>query len=305
MAFVLAHLSDPHLAPLPRPALRDLASKRALGYLNWRRGRGDVHRPEVLGAIVDDLAAQGADHIAVTGDLTNLALEAEFAAAAEWLAELGEPGRVSVVPGNHDAYVVGALERGLRLWGPYVAGDDGAPPGAEDFPVLRRRGAVALVGVSTAIATRPFMATGRVGGKQLARLADELVALSHEGAFRIVLLHHPLLVTRRHWAKRLLDAGATRTVLTAAGAELVLHGHLHTPSLATIPGPHGPIPVVGVPSASAAPGSARHAAAYALYRIAPEADGLGWTVEVERRGLVGDRVETLERNALRVSRSPA
>jgi 3',5'-cyclic AMP phosphodiesterase CpdA len=305
MAFVLAHLSDPHLAPLPRPALRDLASKRALGYLNWRRGRGDVHRPEALGAIVDDLAAQAPDHIAVTGDLTNLALDAEFAAAASWLAELGEPGRVSVVPGHHDADVVGALERGLELWGPYAAGDDGAAPGAEDFPVLRRRGRVALVGVSTAIATRPFMATGRVGGRQLARLADELVALSREGVFRVVLLHHPLVVTRRHWAKRLLDAGATRTVLTAAGAELVLHGHLHTPSLATIPGPHGAIPVVGVPSASAASGRARHPAAYALYRIEPDPDGLGWSVELERRGLVGGRVETLDRHALRVSRSPA
>ena len=38
-AFTLAHLSDPHLAPLPVARLRDLAGKRAFGYLNWIRNR--------------------------------------------------------------------------------------------------------------------------------------------------------------------------------------------------------------------------------------------------------------------------
>ncbi len=37
--FVLAHLSDPHLGPLPRARMRELASKRMLGFVNWRRGR--------------------------------------------------------------------------------------------------------------------------------------------------------------------------------------------------------------------------------------------------------------------------
>ena len=55
--FVLAHLSDPHLAPLPQPRIGELASKRLLGYLNWRRGRGAVHRAEVLDAILSDLRA--------------------------------------------------------------------------------------------------------------------------------------------------------------------------------------------------------------------------------------------------------
>ena len=42
-AFTLAHLSDPHLAPLPKPRLRELMGKRALGYLNWVRNRKRVH----------------------------------------------------------------------------------------------------------------------------------------------------------------------------------------------------------------------------------------------------------------------
>ena len=80
--FTLAHLSDPHLPPLPAARLRDLAGKRALGYLNWTRNRHKYHRREVLDALVADMQAQRPDHIAVTGDLVNLALEAEFTPGA-------------------------------------------------------------------------------------------------------------------------------------------------------------------------------------------------------------------------------
>ena len=75
-AFTLAHLSDPHLPPLPAARFRDLVGKRALGYLNWTRNRHKYHRREVLDSLVADMQAQRPDHIAVTGDLVNLALDA-------------------------------------------------------------------------------------------------------------------------------------------------------------------------------------------------------------------------------------
>src|SRR5512144_798727 len=62
MAFTLAHLSDPHLPPLPAARLRDLASKRALGYLNWTRNRHNDRRRAVLDALVADVGAQQPDH---------------------------------------------------------------------------------------------------------------------------------------------------------------------------------------------------------------------------------------------------
>src|SRR3954469_24059486 len=102
MAFTLAHLSDPHLAPLPVPRWRELAGKRALGYLNWRRNRHSTQRREVLDALVADMQAQRPDHIAVTGDLINMALPAEFIPARAWLESVGACNTVSVVPGNHD-----------------------------------------------------------------------------------------------------------------------------------------------------------------------------------------------------------
>ena len=116
-AFTLAHLSDPHLPPLPSLRLRDLAGKRALGYLNWTRNRRNVHKRDVLDALVSDLQAQKPDHIAITGDLVNLALEAEFAPSRAWLESVGAPDRVTVIPGNHDAYVRATQHRFVEAWG--------------------------------------------------------------------------------------------------------------------------------------------------------------------------------------------
>ena len=73
MPFTLAHLSDPHLAPLPRPRLSELIGKRITGYLNWQLRRRFIHDRRVLDALVDDLKARQADHIAVTGDIANIA----------------------------------------------------------------------------------------------------------------------------------------------------------------------------------------------------------------------------------------
>ena len=123
-AFTLAHLSDPHLPPLPAARLRDFAGKRALGYLNWARNHQKVHKRDVLDALVSDLQAQTPDHIAITGDLVNLALGAEFAPSRVWLESVGAPDRVTVIPGNHDAYVRATRHCFAGAWGNYLDGDD-------------------------------------------------------------------------------------------------------------------------------------------------------------------------------------
>jgi 3',5'-cyclic AMP phosphodiesterase CpdA len=164
-AFRLAHLSDPHLPPLPQARLRDLAGKRAFGYLNWTRNRHKYHRRDVLDALVTDMKAQGPDHIAVTGDLVNLALEGEFRPAHAWLESVGAPDRVTVVPGNHDAYVRATRHRFVSTFGDYLRGD--VVDGAAHFPFVRQRGPVRLIGVSSAVPTAPLMATGWLGHNQL------------------------------------------------------------------------------------------------------------------------------------------
>jgi 3',5'-cyclic AMP phosphodiesterase CpdA len=297
--FVLAHLSDPHLGPLPPAPFLSFAGKRAIGYLNWRRKRDAAHRRETLDALVGDMQAQAPDHIAVTGDLINLSLPLEFSRAREWLMSLGAWQDVSLVPGNHDAYVrrTGRLRR--PTWGDFMRGDDNTGDvNAASFPYVRQRGPVAIIGVSSAIPTAPFMATGRVGDAQRERLAHMLARLGAENLFRVVLIHHPPASPPARRFKRLLDDREFRDTLARHGAELVLHGHDHVPSLTWLARDRiasdesitdTQIPVFGVPSASANPATAKAPAAYNLYRISGEAGA--WRCEVVSRGF--DRSEKL------------
>ena len=267
-AFTLAHLSDPHLPPLPAARLRDLTGKRALGYLNWTRNRHKYHRREVLDALVADMQAQRPDHIAVTGDLVNLALESEFAPAQAWLESVGPPQQVTVVPGNHDAYVRATRHRFAGAFERYLRGDvaaDGTP-----FPFVRRRGPLALIGVSSAVPTPPLMATGRLGRAQLDALDRDLAQMSADEAFRVLLVHHPLHSDSR--MKQLTDSKALRAVLKRRGVELVLHGHDHIHSTMWIEGTDRQIPAIGVPSASALAHRHYPAAAYNLFSIARDGD---------------------------------
>jgi 3',5'-cyclic AMP phosphodiesterase CpdA len=285
--YLLAHLSDPHL-PLPRPRWGELMGKRATGYVNWRRRRVHIHRSEVLARIVADLLAQHPDHVAVAGDLVNIAAAGEFAPARRFLAALGPPRDVTLVPGNHDAYVRAAAAEPARHWGEYMRGDAG-----ESFPFLRRRGPLALIGLSSAVPTAPFMATGRLGSEQLARLGDLLDAAQREKLFRVVLVHHPPRSRPGRRFKRLIDGGELCAALGRHGAELVLHGHDHEHALMRIDGPHGPIPVVGVPSASETPPGEHDAAGYNLYRIDGAAGA--WTCEMISRGVSADGKDVAER----------
>jgi 3',5'-cyclic AMP phosphodiesterase CpdA len=283
--FTLAHLSDPHL-PMPPARAVELLGKRMTGYFNWWRNRVHLHVPEALAGVVADIKAQRPDHIALTGDLVNISLPTEFDRAADWLAQLGGPQDVTVIPGNHDVYVATAWPKSHGRWAAYLAGD-GQPP-ANDFdvfPTVRRRGPVALVGLSSGVPKPPLFATGTLGETQIARAERLLADLGREGLCRVVLIHHPPLTTESRF-KRLTDAAAFQAMIRRVGCELVLHGHNHRSEVARIAGPNGPVPVIGVTSASAAPGSKYGRARWHLIRIGREASG--WRFEVELRALSAD-----------------
>ncbi len=276
--FTLAHLSDPHLPPLPRPRLLELAGKRALGYINWTRNRHKYQRRDVLDVLVADIKAQAPDHIAVTGDLVNLALEAEFAPALAWLEGVGPPDRVTAIPGNHDAYVSATSHRFGETFLHYIAGDT---QGAAAFPAVRRRGPLALISLSTAVPTLPLMATGTLGRDQLAAFEQVLAQLAAEDVFRVLLVHHPLKSKARQ--KRMTDSADLLALIKRHGVELILHGHDHVHSTMWLEGPNGNIPAIGVPSASALAHGRYPAAAYNLLAI--EKDNAGWRCEQVVRSL--------------------
>jgi 3',5'-cyclic AMP phosphodiesterase CpdA len=276
--FVLAHLSDLHLSSTPPFA--DLISKRGLGFINWHRKRKYVHRADVLEAITRDLESQTINHVAVTGDLINFSTRNEYRRARAWLESVGPPSGVTVIPGNHDIYVPAATEWPAEFWGEYMRGDGGTAAGS--FPFVRRRGALALIALSSALPTAPFLATGFVGERQLERLAAALDET--RGLFRVVLIHHPPTIAGRLHLRRLIDAAEFRRVLAQKGAELVIHGHDHCHSLVWLDGPQRPIPAAGAPSASAqvAHGS-EDAAGYNLFGIGQESGAFSCEMIMRQR----------------------
>ena len=278
--FRFAHLTDPHVGPLPRPALRHLLGKRITGYVNWRRGRGDAHDMDLLAALVADLREQAPDHIACTGDICNLGLASEWPGSRLFLDGLGTPETVSFVPGNHDAYVRSSLKGLLKAIDPFARGDE---PAQFRFPYVRRRGPVAFVGMSSGVPTAPFVASGRVGRSQMRHAEDMLAGLAGEPLMRVVMIHHPPHVGGAPAGRNLVDASRFEAMIGRVGADLVIHGHNHVGSVAMLHGPTGAVPVVGAPSASARGGALIHRAGYHLFSVAEEGGRLSLTAEL--RGL--------------------
>ncbi|WP_239021259.1 metallophosphoesterase family protein [Novacetimonas cocois] len=267
----LAHASDPHLTMDSlhiRP--RDLLNKRALSYLSWQRRRRR-HQARTLQRVMDDIIAHDVDMLALTGDLTNLGLPDECAQAARWLSRLPMP--VTVIPGNHDALVRSDWHETIGRWSAWM--------GPLPFPYIRRIGPVALIGVNSAHPTPCFCAAGSIGARQCARLATILDETGRQGLYRVIMIHHPPLARLTTPRKSLRDADGFAACIARNGAELVLHGHTHVSTQTTMPGPVGPVPVVGVASASACVADPARAASWNRVRISTLPDG--YRTEITRR----------------------
>ena len=293
----LAHISDIHLSPMPPIALRDLVGKRLSGYLNWKLRRNEELNSETLASLVAHLQGQNADFTAVTGDLVNLALDFEMDRAAKWLQALGGADKVAVCPGNHDAYVAGALESAQRAWGNYMHGEtlDG-----HVFPFVRRIGELAVVSCSSAVPTRPFLAIGRFDEAQAERLSRILKVMGEADYFRVVMIHHPPNPELQHPSFGLKGNKLFRQVIAENGAELILHGHTHRSSIHSIPGNKHEVPVVGVAAASAAQGGTLDdPARYNLFRI--ERSGEGWSCTMREYGYQRLGTDIVMRLQMRIS----
>ena len=186
----IAHISDPHLSSLDHINWDDLLNKRILGYLSWKLKRRDSHSREVLSRTLADLARHQADHLIISGDFTHLGTANECRETETWLDSIGRPDNISIVPGNHDQYVATDFTETTGRWLAYMQSDPGEQRHSHVFPYLRVRGPVALIGLSTALPTAPFFASGKLGGEQLQRLRHLLETTAQRGLYRIVVLHH-------------------------------------------------------------------------------------------------------------------
>lgn len=276
--FRLAHISDLHLSPLPKVRLRELLSKRITGYVNWHRHRKAFHQIGVLDTLMSEINKKDINHLAITGDMVNLATTPEIIGARHWLEKNCPVETTSLVPGNHDAYVPGAFNRAMKEWRPWVSGDK--PTGSEVFPYMQIRGPVAIIGLSTSNATMPFRATGRFSKKQAVAATNLLEQAKEQNLFRVVLIHHPPYKGATHAMKRMYGFENFKNMLDQSGAELVLHGHTHLNTRFDLDTRKGKVPIIGISSATQTHGDKKPVAGFNLFEISRNGDD--WLCEHQR-----------------------
>lgn len=273
----IAHFSDLHLLSLEGVTARRFLNKRFTGWVNLRLKRGHIHKASYVRAIAREIANAKIDHVVITGDLTNLALEPEFELARSVLRDdLGiEPDRVTVVPGNHDLYTRGA--RDSRRFEHYFADwlrsdlpELAVNVGGARFPVVKLRDAVAIVALSSAVPRAPLVAAGELGRAQLDALARVLAHPEVAKRTLVLALHHPPV---HGWPRLkahlegLRDAPALLSLLRPVSRGLVLHGHLHRRIQRTLTTDRGELHQIGATSASLHDETADRMAGFNVYEI--------------------------------------
>ncbi len=274
-AMRIAHLSDLHLLSLEGAVPFRLFNKRLTGYLNLRFHRRSVHKAFAVRAAARAIRQLGIDHVVITGDVSNLALENEFELVRTFLAQdLGLPAeQVSMVPGNHDTYTAGShrTRRFARTFAGYLQSDlpELTPPG-EVFPYVHLRGPAAIIGLSTALPRLPLVASGALGRGQLAALARILAHPEVRDRTVVILQHHPIhnapSATKR-MLEGLDDAAEETRILANVPRGLVLHGHLHRRIHRRLATDRGGLDAVGATSASLLHESDERMAGFNVYEI--------------------------------------
>lgn len=254
----IAHVSDLHVLSRTGAQWRRIVfNKRITGYANLVLRRGRVHRRDYLLAVLS-AAAAAADHLVVTGDITNLSLEHEYEEACALLDEAARQTEVTVVPGNHDIYLPAThhhrrfphhFARFLQSDLPELARD--LPAGR--FPCVKLRGPVAIIALSSAVPRPPFVSAGYAGRVQLDALESVLAHAEVRRRTPIVLIHHPPVDRRLRLLQLrdgLVDAAALRRVLASQGRGLVLYGHKHLRLRRGLETPAGRLEVIGASGAA-------------------------------------------------------
>ncbi len=185
-----------------------------------------TEKPRVVEALVALAVQQRPDVVVLSGDITQRARPAQFRAAKAFVDRLGAP--VIAVPGNHDIALFNLWARLTRPYAHYatVFGADLEP--VHSSPDLL------VVGVNTTRVWRHK--NGEVSTQQIDRVANLLTAASAQ-QLRVVVVHQPAAVIRAEDRSHLLRGHhAALRVWSAAGADLVLGGHIHLPYVMALDG---------------------------------------------------------------------
>ncbi len=267
----IAHLSDLHLLDLKGVEFHRFLNRRITGMVNLMTRRKDAHSAQIFERVLEDLLDQKVDHVVITGDLSNLALESEFERVAAYLRLLWDYRHVSVVPGNHDYYTGGArrTRRFEKTFYPYMF-PEFSDLDVDLYPYAKDLGPVTIFGFCSPTETLPLFADGYVDPGQQMRFVRLVKAPKFRNTFKIALLHHhfhgahnPLELT-----SVLRNRRQMRDLLLDNGVDLVLHGHDHKAYRGWLANTERRIPVIGAGSCTATAPDPDRVARYNIYTIA-------------------------------------
>ena len=169
--------------------------------------------PALLRPLCDWVHAARPDAVILSGDLTQRARPAQFAAAARFIADL--PASVLAAPGNHDTPLGNLALRLFIPWSRYRAV-------LPELEPMVDAGNARIVGVNTA--NPRVWKDGRITQAQLDRLRRAFDAAPDRR--RIVAMHHPVEGPPGEPPSLAGATGAARA-FAAMGVEIILSGHLH------------------------------------------------------------------------------
>lgn len=255
---VLLHVSDPHFGTERVPVVEALARLEA------------ELRPELL---------------VLSGDVTQRARRAEFAAAQAFLASL-RASRVLCIPGNHD---IPLFNLAARASAPYEGFQRVFGPELE--PSFE---AADLLVLSVKTTRRYRHVDGEISAQQRERVASRLRGAS-PAQLRVVVIHQPVAVPRHAEEKNVVHGHAAAVASWAdAGADVILAGHIHLPFVLPLH-EHAPLPrrLWAVNAGTAVSSRVRHDAGNSvnvLRTAEPPRAGAGsiehWSYSEQRRAFV-------------------
>ena len=195
-----------------------------------------TERPQVVRALLDLAQRRRPKVVILSGDVTQRARPQQFALARAFIDALCEACGVKpatnllVIPGNHDIPLFNVAARLLDPYGQFSASFG---------PALGRTlhiGNMWVTGVNT---TRPWRHRhGELSASQINRVADSLRAVPGH-CLKLVVTHQPLHVVEANDQQHLVRGHAAATnAWAAAGADLLLFGHIHQSFVAPLPRPN-------------------------------------------------------------------
>jgi 3',5'-cyclic AMP phosphodiesterase CpdA len=299
----IAHFSDLHVLALEGVSRTRFLNKRFTGWVNLRVKRQLKHRPAYVRAIAREITRAKVDHVIITGDLTNLALEQEFEATKQLLEDdlHLDAEHVTVVPGNHDLYTRGALrtQRFTTFFKHYM--DSDLPELAAEielgrFPVVKLRGKLAIIGLTSAVPRLPLVASGRLGRPQLEALERILAHDEVKKRTAIIALHHPVHNPRsrlKTMIEGLVDAKGLIRAVDGLATGMILHGHLHHRVQRPLSTRAGTVLAVGATSASLDHIDDHKMAGFNLYDFEPDGSLAGVEAHVYAASTQSFHVESI------------